>query len=379
MSAAPDLAELLEAKPHTDLVLPPPAHPHPTTPHLVPEDHARTVLADRLAALLPCLDPPKRDALQAQAMAGLALLVNDEAIRVRTAIAEAVKDLPHIPRDIILRLARDVASQVAEPILQLSPLLSEADLLELLATAPAPGAATAIARRPQLTEIVADHIAHGHDTGAITALLQNRSASIREATLEGLIARAAHHADWHRPLAQRPSLTPRATRALATIVSGQILRELSERADLSADLAWELHLAVRSDAQSTEDQTPVRPMSMEEAMTKARQMARSSPLDEETLTTAGKRGQTRLCIAMLAVAAGLDAVVVERACILRSAKGLISLIWHAGLSARCCPALQTMLLRLPPDQVMQAETPDTFPLAESEMTWQIEFLSRIGR
>lgn len=363
MSAAPSLQSVLEPGP----LMPP------------TQDGARTLLADRLAALLPCFDNPKRDALQAHAMAGLSMLVNDEAIRVRAAIAEAVKDLPNIPRDIILRLARDAAAQVAEPILQLSPLLTEADLLELLATAPAAGAAAAIARRPHLTELVADRIAEGTDSRAITALLQNRSASIREATLEGLIVRAAHHTDWHRPLVQRPNLTAQATRALATIVSSQILRELADRADLSAELSWELHLAVRADPQPDEEPVSSRPMSMDEAMAKARQMARSAPLDEETLLAAGQRGQSRLCIALLAVAADLEAVVVERACILRSAKGLVSLIWQAGLSARCSPPLQTMLLRLPPDQVLQAEAPDTFPLAESEMTWQIEFLSRIGR
>ena len=67
----------------------------------------------------------------------LAELVEDEAVRVRAAIADVVKDMPQAPRELILRLAHDSAVPVSEPVIRLSPLLTTEDLLALLARRPA--------------------------------------------------------------------------------------------------------------------------------------------------------------------------------------------------------------------------------------------------
>ena len=40
--------------------------------------------------------------------------------------------MPDAPRDLILRLARDAAMEVAEPVIRFSPLLTEDDLLALI-------------------------------------------------------------------------------------------------------------------------------------------------------------------------------------------------------------------------------------------------------
>lgn len=89
-------------------------------------------------------------------------------------------------------------------------------------------------------------------------------------------------------------------------------------------------------------------------------------------------GEVRMCIAMLAVAGCVEVAVVERASTLRSAKGLISLIWRAGLSMRCAGMLQTLLLRLPPEAILRPNAVGGFPLTPEEMQWQVDFLIRIG-
>ena len=57
-------------------------------------------------------------------------------MRVRAILAEEIKYLNCIPKDIALHLARDVESIVATPILEYSPLLSDADLIEIIASGP---------------------------------------------------------------------------------------------------------------------------------------------------------------------------------------------------------------------------------------------------
>jgi len=123
----------------------------------------------------------------------------------------------------------------------------------------------------------------------------------------------------------------------------------------------------------------VDPPSLDQAVVQARAMAKSGQLSEEALIIAARRGEARLCTAMLAATAGVGADVVDRAARLRSAKGLISLIWRAGFTMRPAGPIQTLLARLPPEQVLHPGEHGEFPLSADEMRWQVEFLTRIGR
>src|SRR5208282_5932534 len=105
----------------------------------------------------------------------------------------------------------------------------------------APAVALAVARRPDLTEDVADALATTADDTAIRAMLLNHSAQIRESTLDALIARAADHVGWHAPLVRRPKLSGRAAEALSRIVADTLLGELASRADLPEGVTAELH------------------------------------------------------------------------------------------------------------------------------------------
>lgn len=340
------------------------------------DERVRTLLARKLTSLIPDMPEFQRDQIQTQALTILTSLVEDEAERVRAAIAAAVKDMPGAPRELILRLAHDSAVSVYDPVIRLSPLLTAEDLLALLATRPSSGTATAVARRPNLSESVADAIANTADTNAVSALLHNHSAAIREATLDALIVRAAEITPWHAPLVHRPRLTARAARALSDIVTTQLLDELASRGDLEPNVNAELRRRL-ADRQRMK---PTRPEpDIEQAMAEARVLYADGKLDESAMLGAVQRGEARFATAMLAVAADLPASVVDRAATLRSAKGLVSLIWKAGFSMRVAPPVQTLLARLAPEVALRATPAGSFPLAVEEMRWQIDFLSRMGR
>jgi uncharacterized protein (DUF2336 family) len=339
------------------------------------DERVRTLLARKLANLIPELSDTQRDTIQAQALQTLSRLVEDEAERVRVAIADTVKDMPSAPHELILRLARDSAVSVCDPVIRLSPLLTTEDLLGLLGTGAAV-TAVAVARRPHLAEIVSDAIAARDDTDAITALLSNKSAGIREATLDALVVKAGEVTAWHAPLVQRPKLTVRAARALSDIVATQLLDALASRADLDPSVSKELRNRLTQRLKPTVQRPEP---NIEQAMADAKILFAEGRLNEQSLLDTIQRGEARLATAMIAVATDLPATVVDRAATLRSAKGLVSLIWRAGFSMRAAGPLQTLLARLPPESVLRGTASGGFPLAIEEMRWQIDFLARMGR
>ncbi len=344
------------------------------------DERVRTLLARKLAALIPAMPEAERDRLQEQAFTTLAGLVEDEAERVRAGIAQVVRDMPAAPRGMILQLAHDSALSVCDPVIRLSPLLSAEDLLALLAATPSPGTATAVARRANLSEAVSDHIAASSDAGAIAALLSNHSAAIRESTLDALATRAREHEAWHEPLVRRPALSARAARALSDIVASQLLDELASRADLDTELKDELRRRLTDRLAPKEVAAPPKAEpDIAVAIATAERLRDADALSEQVLAEAVRRGEIRMATAMLAVAAGVNALVVERAATLRSAKGLVSLVWKAGFSMQVAGPLQILLARLAPNAILRPNSSGDFPLAVEEMRWQIDFLSRMGR
>src|SRR3954464_7570873 len=87
----------------------------------------------------------------------LHVMAADAAELVRRALAITLKDSPLVPRDVALKLARDVES-VALPILSFSPAFTDDDLAEIVRLG-GPVRQLAIAKRPTLSPRVTDAIA----------------------------------------------------------------------------------------------------------------------------------------------------------------------------------------------------------------------------
>ena len=340
------------------------------------DERVRALLARKVAALLPGQSSAEHSQVYRHVRATLLALVEDEAVRVRIAIAEALKSMPEAPRELILRLAHDHALPVSDPVIRLSPLLTDADLLTLLATPPHPLSASSVASRPGLSPAVADAVAAHSDSSAIRALLANRSAAIQEATLDALVGRAGQHVEWHEPLVRRPALSPRSARALSQILAAQWIEVLARRADLDDATAAELHSRVNAGL------SPARaapPSGDAEVLAAVRRLNASGALNEAALLDAARLGDHRRTAAIVAVASGLALPAVDRAASLRNAKGLISLVWKAGFTMRAAAVVQAMLGQLGPGALLMPGPNGAFPLSVDEMEWQIEVLSEPGR
>jgi hypothetical protein len=325
------------------------------------DDRVRALLARKLGVLVPALSTAALARLRQQTLETLTLLARDETVRVRAAIADAVKDLPDAPRELILRLANDTSVSVCDPVIRFSPLLTSDDLVALVAAAPSPGTRLAVARRPAIDAAVSEAIAAGGTDDVILALLLNGSAQIREATLDALVERSISHADWHAPLVARPVLSAQSVRTLSCIVADQLLGRLAARADLDAGLAAEL----RSRVAARLEPDPMREPTV-------------SPKDkpgEEDLLEAARDGDAWKAAVMLAAAAEVPLPIVRRAATLRSAKGVVSLVWKAGFSMKAAHALQLLLARLSPGTALRPGPGGSFPLSVQEMRWQLDFLA----
>lgn len=342
------------------------------------DDRVRAVLGRKLALIASGLGERGQVRLERVVRALLTSLVLDEAERVRAMIADILKDLPSAPQDIIQQLARDTAITVSEPIIRFSPLLTESDLLALLAAPPCPGTRSAVARRAGLSQAVSDAVVATASSDAICDLLRNHSAEIREATLDLLIANAVDNRAWHEPLVRRPGLSRSSMRALSLIVADHLIRLLAERPGLGPEFEAELRarLSDKLASQQNDNRIPESPVTT--LIEEVRRLEREGKLCEGALTQAIRSGEEHLVVAIMAVAADVTSSVVERAVSLRSAKGLVSLIWRAGFSMRTAVAVQVLLARLPPRGVITATTNGGFPLTADEMRWQLEFLERVA-
>jgi hypothetical protein len=114
-------------------------------------------------------------------------------------------------------------------------------------------------------------------------------------------------------------------------------------------------------------------------MAEARQLSKADLLNERRVLETVMLGDIRRAGAMLAVAAGVEMQVVERAAQLRNAKGLVSLVWRAGFTMRLAVAVQTLLAGLGPDAALRATFSGGFPLNVDEMRWQVDCLTRGSR
>jgi hypothetical protein len=204
----------------------------------------REALARRVADILPSLTSSSHDRLANIVQPILLRLVVDAAEQVRFIIADAAKHLSTVPRDAVLRLATDTEIRVAEPVIRLSPLLNEDDLLALVASPPVNATLHAIARRIGIGEAVTDALIAQGDRLAIGLMLENSSAKIRQASLDDVLNRARFNPEWFPSLMARPALTPDTSIRLAGVVVDTLLRPLMQRQDVDPALLFRIRQCV---------------------------------------------------------------------------------------------------------------------------------------
>lgn len=204
----------------------------------------REALARRVADILPSLTASTHDRLANIVQPILLRLTADAAEQVRFIIADAAKNLSTVPRDAVLRLAMDTEIRVAEPVIRLSPLLTEEDLLALVASPPVNETLHAVARRAGIGEAVTDALIAQGDRLAISLMIENTSAKIRTSSMEDVLNRARFNPEWLPSLMTRPALTSDTAIRLAGVVADTMLRPLMQRQDMDDTLLFRIRQCV---------------------------------------------------------------------------------------------------------------------------------------
>ncbi len=254
--------------------------------------------------------------------------------------------------------------------MEYSPLLSDTDLMEIIATAKADEVLTAIAKRKPVNADVADALVSALDIPAIATLLANPDASIREKTLDDIAVQAEKIQSWHMPLVLRADLSKRAIMRIASFVGSSLIEQLVSRYGLDDELKNALNRELRTRLQSEgKPETSA-------AATAGREVQAAKAagqLDEDFVDEAAITGQRETVILALADMSGVPEATVRKIFQSRQAKPVIALVWHAKLSMRLAFKIQTSIMKLPASELLPARSGVNFPMTEDEMRWHLNY------
>ena len=280
--------------------------------------------------------------------------------------------------DITEILAADQTERVRELV---SDVIKEQDedLLAIIATSPVQGALGTISRRSTVGESVSHAIASNDDDDAITDLLANPSAQIREEALDFLVAGAPAVPAWHAPLVNRQVLHANAANRIAGFVADSLLGSLRQRTDLPEDVLdavestvteWLAEDAGNGPAHGVTENDPE--SAADQLYERALVLQREDRLTEKLIRAAGDRA---MVITTLAAASGLSCKAIQNIFEMRASKGIVAVCWKAGLSMNLAYQIQVTVGSIAPGAVVEARDGTDFPLSEEELRWQVGFFN----
>jgi uncharacterized protein (DUF2336 family) len=353
----------------------------------------RTGLASRFLTLAPDHNEESLSYIWKVTHKALRILAHDQVVRVRQAMAEAMKGYVSAPHDIIHSLARDLETIVSAPVLEVSPVLSNKDLLEIISQGTAGDNLVAISRRSTVNPSVSDAIVHTNNEDAIAELLYNKSAQIREETLDVLIDRAPEFPFWHSPLVTRPVLPRGAPQRLALFIADSLIEKLKGRDDIDAQALAEISQIMQ---ERFGNSTPEPDATFVGAnlfdfllaplpMLRVNRLVKQDALHEGEIMDSLQEGDFPSVLAALVALSHIDGAVVKRIFKEQNAKAIVALVWRAGLSPELIIDLQRQVARLSPGHVIKplksqgmtqqgtASPGLEFPISHKEMDWSIQF------
>ncbi len=328
----------------------------------------RCDLARKISRLLPDLSPTEQVRVRETAIEVLEVLADDQLPRVRQIIAEELKHTLLAPHGLVKRLAKDMEAIVHAPVLEYSPLLNDDDLLEIIKSGSPSTALAAMSRRGTVSEPLSQAIVETMDVDAISSLLANGSAQIREETLDQVISQAETTATLHKPLVMRRDLSLRAVRRIAGFVASSLVDILVQSNKLPPTLASELTNSVRQRIATGKGEAASAAERVEAAIA-------SGELDDEYVADAIERGDTEFVTQAFAQRAGLPGDAVAEILEGDKPRLIVALVWKAGFSMRVAVRVETRIARIKPEAMLYARDGVDFPMTAAEMSAQFDYLT----
>lgn len=334
------------------------------------EGDVRAELARKIARLVPDLSKTELGDIRDRVLVLLERLASDEVTRVRQIVAEEIKACPAVPKRLAVALARDAALLVCAPVLEYSPLLSDEDLREIIATTKVQGALAAIARRRHLDSALADAIVATLEIPAIAQLLANPNAEIREDTMDRIISEAASIEAWHLPLVMRPALSLRAVRRIAIFVSRALIDELTLNRDIDEETQKYLKARTQARIESDDDNDMPTPNSTIDNIQRA---FKNGVLNDDLVAKAASLQHKAAVTLALSLKTGIPEALISRIIEAKSGKGITALCWRAGLAMRTALAIEIFVANVPLEARILPRGGIDYPMNEKDMRWHLTY------
>src|SRR5690606_6997584 len=186
----------------------------------------RDQLFRNMAKLFSFVSDRCDDEQAAQYDEALCLLAELVEVEARAHVAKILAPLQRAPGTVVLKLANDDI-EVARPLLEFSNVLSDDDLIDIVARQ-SEEHRVAIASRVPIHERVGEaNIEHG-GAASVIRLVRNTNVEFDRATLEKLVQRAAHDEEIAADLRGRTDIDWKSLRGEIDDVAGKVLESLGE-------------------------------------------------------------------------------------------------------------------------------------------------------
>lgn len=267
------------------------------------------------------------------------LLLKDTETKVRKLMADQLKHSPNVPRDIILTLAND-RLEIAEPVLQHSPVLSEEDLVTIVQATREHPKLKAIAQRNSISKELSQALVDKKDHDLTRVVIANKGASLAHETVESIIETFARDNKVLEELVYRGGLPAMYAEKLFTIVSDKLKKQLSKKYRLNKHV---VSAAVDSARETAMLQFIAPWMSQQDINMLIDQMHRNKRLSDSVIIRSLCIGDLRFFEAAIAKKVGVPVAHARILLLDPGPLGFKALYESAGLPESFYLAVDTML------------------------------------
>jgi len=164
----------------------------------------------------------------------IAIWLARAATEVREALSRQLAHCPFLPRELALEMARDLDT-VATPMLRYSEVFTEEDLSEI-ARSPDPARQVAVAKRHEVSYVVAEALVASGSETVVATLVRNDGARLSERLLHRIVDEFLDSMPIHEGLVSRADLPVSIGERLVTMVSDQLREHLVARFEMPREL-----------------------------------------------------------------------------------------------------------------------------------------------
>lgn len=209
-----------------------------------PTDDTRALAAHKICRCIEEADLSAEERAHAEAI--IKIMAEDAAVLVRRALAVALKNSPRLPREIANKLAQDIDS-IALPVILNSPVLTDADLVEIVRASP-PAKQIAVASREHISVTVTGAISAYAVSEAVERALSNDNAEFDETGLETALSRFEGVSGVTAAMVRRNELPVAVVEKLVSVVTGELFDHLVNNHELPPQIAIDLAMSSRERA-----------------------------------------------------------------------------------------------------------------------------------